>query len=78
LAIVQAEEAAVGINITLQSMLPLLSTPLLPPLLERLRSGGRRFNRPIWRRLEYSPNSLPATSVNFEGWNDPAYTAILQ
>ncbi len=78
LNIVQSEEAAVGINITLSLMSSAaisayLATPQWSTGLAQRTTGliGR-----IMAPLRVLPEFIPGNSVNFEGWNDPVYTAI--
>jgi len=78
LNIVQSEEAAIGINISLSPLLTAAITPFL---------GSAQWNTGLAQRttgligrimapLRVLPEFIPGNSVNFEGWNDPVYTAI--
>jgi peptide/nickel transport system substrate-binding protein len=78
LEIVQSEEASIGINISLSPMLtaaisPFLASPQWNNGLAQRTTGliGR-----IMAPLRVLPEFIPGNSVNFEGWNDPVYTAI--
>jgi peptide/nickel transport system substrate-binding protein len=77
LNIVQSEEAAIGVNITLQPMLTAAITPFMQSsqwtgLSQRTTGLIGRILAP----LRVLPEFIPGNSVNFEGWNDPVYTAI--
>jgi len=77
LNIIQSEEAAVGINITLQAMTTAAITPFIQSsqwtgLSQRTTGLIGRILAP----LRVLPEFVPGNSVNFEGWNDPVYTAI--
>lgn len=77
LNIIQSEEAAVGINITLQAMTTAAITPFIQSsqwtgLAQRTTGLIGRILAP----LRVLPEFVPGNSVNFEGWNDPVYTAI--
>ena len=77
LAIVQAEEAAVGINITLQSMpSATINAFVTTPSWNGLAQRGVGLIGRILAPLRVLPEFTPGNSVNFEGWNDPVYTAI--
>jgi len=77
LAIVQAEEAAVGINITLQSMpSATINSFVTTASWNGLAQRGVGLIGRILAPLRVLPEFTPGNSVNFEGWNDPAYTAI--
>jgi peptide/nickel transport system substrate-binding protein len=78
LNIIVSEEAVVGINISLQGMSAAaisayLATPQWSTGLSQRSTGliGR-----IMAPLRVLPEFIPGNSVNFEGWNDPVYTAI--
>ncbi len=77
LAIVQAEEAAVGINIALQSMpSATINSFVTTPAWTGLAQRGVGLIGRILAPLRVLPEFTPGNSVNFEGWNDPVYTAI--
>ena len=77
LAIVQAEEAAVGINITLQAMpSATINAFVTTPAWNGLAQRGVGLIGRILAPLRVLPEFTPGNSVNFEGWNDPVYTAI--
>ena len=77
LAIVQAEEAAVGINITLQAMpSATINAYVTTTAWNGLAQRGVGLIGRILAPLRVLPEFTPGNSVNFEGWNDPAYTAI--
>ena len=77
LAIVQAEEAAVGINITLQAMpSATINAFVTTASWNGLAQRGVGLIGRILAPLRVLPEFTPGNSVNFEGWNDPAYTAI--
>jgi len=77
LAIVQAEEAAVGINITLQAMpSATINSFVTTASWNGLAQRGVGLIGRILAPLRVLPEFTPGNSVNFEGWNDPAYTAI--
>ena len=77
LNIVQSYEAAIGINITLQAMpsatiSAFIATPQWTGLAQRSNGLIGRTLAPLRVLAEFTPGN----SVNFEGWNDPAYTTI--
>ena len=77
LGIVQSEEAAVGINITLNAMpSATINSFVTTSAWNGLAQRGVGLIGRILAPLRVLPEFIPGNSVNFEGWNDPVYTAI--